>query len=268
MYGFLRDYYPSLLHAYTQEINGKKINHIQEFLRQEKEDLVPDIEAFEIDNTFRPPFVFDIPDIFSPIQDDSYADMYLRTRGMLKEDYKYFLEVKGTGIFKDDDKEKNLTNYIVIPLYFGKRLYGFTSRSTTNKDFYTRIPEENIGWKVWNIFNVDFDQPLYIFEGTFDAMSIESKNVVACLGADFPDEFLKKAKDPILVYDNTEIDATGLKKSINYSKRGYKVMVWPSVAFKDFNAILTKGGTREKLQKFLDNNVFQGLSAQVRLKMT
>ena len=268
MYGFLRDYYPALLHAYTQEMNGKKINHIQEFLQQEKEDIVPDIETFEIDMSFRPPMVFDVPNIFRPITEGSYADEYLKTRGISKDDYKYFLEVTGDGLFKDDDKEKNLTSYIVIPLYFGKRLYGFTSRSTKDKDFYTRIPEDNVGWKVWNLFNVDFNKPLYIFEGTFDAMSIDNKNVVACLGADFPDEFLKMAKDPIFVYDNTNIDKTGLKKAITYAKRNYKVMVWPEVPFKDFNAILTKGGSREKLQRFLDTNVFQGLSAQVRLKMS
>lgn len=267
MYGFLRDYNPSLLHAYTQEMNGKKINHIQEFLQKEKDDIEPVVETFEFDSTFRPPYVFDVPNIFTPIRDGSYADDYLRTRGILKEDYKFFLEVKGNGVFKDDDKEKDLSGYIIIPLYFGKKLYGFTSRSTANKDFYTRIPEENVGWKVWNIFNVNFDEPLYIFEGVFDAMSIESKNVVACLGADFPDDILKRAKQPIFVYDNTAMDATGLKKSIKYSKLGYKVMVWPSVPFKDFNSILTKGGSRTQLQKFLDTNVYQGLSAQVRLKM-
>jgi hypothetical protein len=265
MYGFLRDYYPSLLQSYTQEMNGNKINHIQEFLQQEKSE--PVIETLDIDDTFRPPYVFDIPDIFHNITDGSYADEYLQTRGIAKDDYHYFFEVQGNGIFKDDDKEKNLTDYIIIPLFYGKRLYGFTSRSTKNKDFYTRIPEDNVGWKVWNLFNVDFNKPLYIFEATFDAMSIEDKNVVACLGADFPEEFLKMAKEPIFVYDNTNIDKTGLKKAINYAIRNFKVMVWPKINFKDFNAILTRGGSREKLQKFLDNNVFQGLSALVRLKM-
>lgn len=264
VYTFLKDHHPYLLSAYVQEMKGEKINFIQEFLDGERETHI-DTDIPE--SLFIPKFMFDIPDVFQKIQTDSYAYKYLISRDIPEELHHHFLEVKSPFIFKDEDKEKNLENYIIIPLYYGKKMYGFTSRNTTSKDFYTRIPEENSGWKVWNLLNVDLDKPLYIFEGTFDALSIESSNVVSCLGADFPEEILKKVKEPIFVYDNTNIDKTGAKKAVKYAKRNYKVMVWPEVTFKDFNAILTKGGTRKQLQKFLDSNVYQGLSAVVRLKL-
>ena len=263
MYSFLKDQHPYLLSSYIQEMKGEKINFIQEFLKGEEPDIDTDIP----ESLFIPELLFDIPDIFKPISKNSYAYEYLISRKIPEEKHKHFLEVVSPFIFKDDDKEKNLEGYIIIPLYYGKKLYGFTSRSTKTKDFYTRIPEENSGWKVWNLLNVDLNKPLYIFEGTFDALSIESDNVVACLGADFPEEILKKVKEPVFVYDNTNIDLTGAKKALKYAKSNKKVMVWPDTGFKDFNAILVKGGTREKLQKFLDTNVYQGLSAIVRLRL-
>jgi hypothetical protein len=263
MYSFLRDYHPSLLNSYIQEMKGEKINFIQEFLKGEE----PQIDTYIPDSLFVPKIITDVPEIFQKITKGSYAYDYLIKRNIPETLHKYFLEVVPPFVFKEDDKEKNLENFIIIPLYYGKKIYGFTSRSTINKDFYTRIPEENTGWKVWNLLNVDLSKTLYIFEGTFDALSIESDNVVACLGADFPDEILKKVKDPVFVYDNTNIDKTGAKKAFKYAKLGYKVMIWPDISYKDFNAILTKGATREKLQKFLESNIYQGLSAQVRLKM-
>jgi len=268
MYSFLKEFHPALYQSYVQEMNGKKINHIQEFLKNEKEislkDAISNIDILKIDEN-RPKELFDVPDIFIPIQEGSYADKYLKSRNIDKELYKYYLEVTGDGLYKDGDKEKDLSGFVIIPLYYGDKLYGFSSRNTKRKEFYIRIPEANSGLKIWNFFNVNLEEPLYIFEAVFDAQSIKSTNVVACLGADFPQERLKQVKDPIFIFDN---DKTGRERADKYAKKGYKVLIWDSkIKIKDLNTMLTLGATKESLQKFVDKNIYQGLSAQVRLKM-
>jgi hypothetical protein len=261
MYSFLRDHHPSLYTSYVQEMKGEKINHIQEFLRQEEPQ---EIDLLEIDYNI-PKVIFDVPNIFVPIIEGSYADEYLDSRKILPEHKKLFLQVIENSIYVDDDKQKDLTGYIIIPLYYGKKLYGFTSRDTSKKEFYTRIPEENTGWKVWNIFNVNKDNEVYIFEAVFDSLSIQNTNVIACLGADLPEDILKDLKKPIFVFDN---DITGKKKAKKYAERGHKVLIWgDKTKIKDFNSLLQMGASRKSLQEFLDKNTHAGLSATVRLRL-
>lgn len=273
---FLKELNPSLYNAYVQEINGEKISALAVFRDEEQKDKKQKEDTLVIESmsitaeTDRPNKLFNVPNIFLPIEKGDYAYNYLKTRLVEDEDMVQFMKVDNDNSyysFKGSDgktNKKNLKGFIVIPLFYRDKLYGFTTRSTESKEFYTRIPEENSGLKVWNWYNVEKNEPTYIFEATFDAKSITSKNVVACLGADLPMDKIKQLKEPIFVFDN---DKTGRVKAQKYATEGYKVMVWPDIIHKDFNSILQRGGKREQLQKFLDKHVYKGMSASVRLKL-
>ena len=278
MYKFLQEINPALYQSYIQELKGEKLSTLGEIRKEEKQKRKEMLErsdnteiiTLDISEKILPDKIFNLPIIFKKIQENSYAYKYLVTRG-LEHRADDFLEIDSANsvfMFKDTQiHKKELKGYIVIPLYFDAlrtKIYGFTTRNTKEKDFYTRIPEENTGWKVWNWYGIDKDAPVYIFEAVFDAMSITNTNVIACLGADLPMDKIKELKEPIFVFDN---DATGRIKSLKYASLGYKVMIWGQNKFKDTNSILVRGASKEKIQRFIDTNTYKGLSASVRLKV-
>jgi DNA primase len=123
--------------------------------------------------------------------------------------------------------------------------------------------DANIGYKLWNWFNIKKDQPTFIYEGIFDAISGGLPNSIALMGAKMPEERLKELKYPVFVLDN---DKTGITNSIEYAKRGYQVFVQPEkYKEKDMNDLLM-------IQKDLDvslmiqQNLYTGIAAEVRLK--
>jgi len=121
----------------------------------------------------------------------------------------------------------------------------------------------NIGYKIWNWFNIDKSKPVYIFEGIFDALSLGYNNVIAAIGATIPIERIKELKEPIFVSDN---DKTGVLNSIKYSNLGHKVYIQPSkYREKDLNQLKLNNRGLD-LKKIVDENLFSGMMAEIRLK--
>lgn len=125
------------------------------------------------------------------------------------------------------------------------------------------MDDRNIGYKLWNWFNVKKDEPVYIFEGIFDAIAGGLKNSIALMGAKLPDARLKELSKPVFVLDN---DRTGLLNGISYSRKGCDIYVQPNTyPEKDMNELLLKNPDLN-IPGFIQENVFKGISAEVRLK--
>ena len=123
--------------------------------------------------------------------------------------------------------------------------------------------DANIGYKIWNWFNIDKSKPVYIFEGIFDAISSGMNNVVAALGAKIPDERINDLKKPVFVLDN---DKTGILNSLSYAKEGYTVYVQPiKYKEKDFNELVLKYPSLDTT-KLIQDNLYSGILAEIRLK--
>jgi len=155
-----------------------------------------------------------------------------------------------------------ITNAIVIPLYHKSEMYGFYSRSIHEKTFFTHMNDANIGYKIWNWFNVDKTKPVFIFEGIFDAISSGLPNVIAAIGAKIPDDRIKELDNPVFVYDN---DKTGLLNSLAMSKLGHKVYIQPNnLKQKDMNALKTE--TQLNVSDVIESNIYIGIMAEIRIK--
>ena len=271
MFSLLELISPSLYNSYKNEKRSDSFNALSNSHKEVKsieDDIVINLDCFDSLRA-RPPKLFDLPSEFKDIEvgDDFYN--YLKSRKMTDEIIQLFKKCNSSITYNGQLVELN--NYIILPLWCDKQVYGFQARHISHKQFYTFIPEENSGYKVWNWFDVYIDEDLYIFESYFDALSsgLPLKNIVAQLGATLSVERLKESKKPIFVLDNQRIDPTARVESLKYIRMGYKVMVWPNknIKYKDFNDILKNGGNLEKISNFIKSNIDDGITAEISLMM-
>jgi hypothetical protein len=264
MYSYLKKQHTHLLAPYIQETSINTLNTLNSFKPISIDSAIKIEEVKKVEKTNKL-FTFERPkELISP---NSEVASYIKSRGFTREILKHhkiklFLSKGMVSLGKG--KEVNLKDYIVIPLVENEKWYGFYSRSIHNKIFYTYIPEENTGYKVWNYFDVNRKDTVYIFEAIFNALST-SLNSIACLGSDIDSERLKELKEPVFCFDN---DATGREKALKYAKMGYKVFIYPDyITQKDFNDILKEGMTVESIDNLITSNIYQGIMAITKLTL-
>jgi len=247
-YRFIEEYNPSLLSSYKSEMGWNKINELKKplIIRAKKKNLT---------KTFKK------PENIIPVQKSKLALQYLIKR-KIKPNNDWYI---GLGILKEINSDINLEDFIIIPLLDeNNEWYGFYSRSLKVKYFFTYLPPENQGYKVWNYFKINKNEPVYIFESIMDALStsLDDTEIISCLGADINEERLQELKKPIFVFDN---DKTGREKSIKYSERGYKVVVWPKeIKQKDCNEMYNTM-SKEAITSIIKENTFEGFNAKMNL---
>lgn len=257
VYSFLRDHHPGLLGQYKRENFSNTLESLASGadvfanFKQEPTKIIADITTH------------DLTPYLKPIEESNESIDYLEKRG-----FSYNEELFGKWYFGYQDLKIGetiypITNSIIIPLYYNKEMYGFYSRNIYKKDFYTYNPEQNIGFKVWNWFNIDKNKPVYIFEGIFDAMSSGLTNIIALMGAKIPEDRLKELKKPVFVLDN---DKSGFINSLEYANKGYDVYIQPNEYIeKDMNE-LKLNHPKIKPKSIIMNNIFTGIMAEVRIK--
>ena len=156
--------------------------------------------------------------------------------------------------------DKWYKNFIIIPFLNNDKLYGFQGRGLKIKNFYiSKLNDVTI----WNYFNVDNDQVVYILEGFFDAMHV--RNSVATLGASKNMELIKKIKKRVWIFDQ---DERGYQDSLKRAEEGEKIcLLWkyPLLAkYKDINKYICETGDTDIMTKIL-NSIYSGLDAVMEL---
>lgn len=134
----------------------------------------------------------DIPDHFYPLADAPLSNQlandarkFLREKYALsQDDYPFFLstgKVAKDADIRDSAHAKALAGRIIIPFFKHGRLVYYQGRSMeknpAKKYLNMEVPKTNV------IFNMDalyrnFDRPLYIFEGAFDAIHVDGVAVM------------------------------------------------------------------------------------------
>lgn len=257
VYTFLRDFYPNLLSDYIRE---KRIKNLQ-FLN---EIDINEIKPFEKPKDL---ITQDLSYLFEDIELHSNAVNYIKSRNVKYE--KQFGQWFYANInLNIGGKNHNLSDSIVIPLYTPKyEMYGFYSRSIKYKHFSTYINEKNSGYKIWNWFFINKNEPVYIFEGIFDAITAINaglKNSIACMGAMLPDDKLKELKHPILCLDN---DKTGLNNTLKLvQKYNLDAFIMPDdYNVKDLNEFKNKYFNID-IKNLIKNNTFSGIYTIIVLR--
>jgi len=254
---FLKQFFPDLAFTYNREVFSSK-----NLLRSFEDPL--DFTS-QVDTSFmkKEPtnFTNGLKAVLTKIE-GSPAEQYLGSRGFTLGD------IRGLGQWywcpvdlKIGDRTFKTSGSIVIPLYKGSNIYGFYSRHITEKVFYSYVGPDSQGFKVWNWFNIDKTQPVYVFEGIFDALSAIKcglVNSVACMQATLPEDRLKELIEPIFCLDN---DKTGLNNILKLCKN-YKVCVFNS-AYKDCNEMLLHG---LNVKNEILTGITSGIMAEIKIR--
>ena len=151
---------------------------------------------------------------------------------------------------------------IVFPCYAedGKQLMSFMARHTEYKKFH--IHNKNESFKVFNFFNVNLSESVFIFESIIDSFCLE--NSIAALGADISNNILHRIKHPILIFDT---DSTGKRKTLKYLEKGYSCYIPPdNFKYKDFNEAICAGYSKDKLKHLVHENIYNGLKGITKIK--
>ena len=254
VYSFLRDFYPSLLPQYKRETFGNTLEKLA------NGDIFEQFKEVKIEK--ESVLTQDLSMYFKDIKDVPECLEFLNKRGHQYNEEKHGKWFYGYQDLKIGETTYNITNSIIIPLYYKTEMYGFYSRNILNKIFCTYMNDANIGFKIWHWFGIKKEEPVYIYEGIFDAISGGLKNSIALMGAKIPEERLNELKHPIFVLDN---DRTGLYNSLAYAKK-YTVYIQPDeYTEKDMNELLLNHKD-VNIPELIKNNLYSSISAEIRIK--
>jgi hypothetical protein len=175
-YGFLKSFYPNLLENYKRENFIQNLNTLS---GTESEDVFAGI-AENINKSTQPPNNQQIKPVvthnlfkyFENILEHDEALSYLAKRGFdyFNSKFEWYF---GKQDLRIGDKLYKLTNSLIIPLYYEEEMYGFYSRNIHNKEFFTYMPEQNIGYKIFNWFQIDKDKQTCIEVKTGKVIQVE-----------------------------------------------------------------------------------------------
>jgi len=182
---------------------------------------------------------------------------YLQSRKIDEKFYHYFRSLE------ENDE------LIMMPLFYNKDfIFGYQVRFITKKQYRTSLYTEKLP-KIWGLdrldnSSTDKDSKIYVFEGIFDALSVDLKSI-AVLGSDFSKTIEHNKSRFVMCFDN---DETGIKKAIKYSEMGYSVLVHPkSFKYKDMNSALVDGWRLEDTTSYVLENIMSPKMANFKLRM-
>ena len=229
----------SIAKRYLNDYNKTKLQSFK-FKSSEQKPIKEKPKQIEIPKVID---LYDVPVIITDLNDK--CKEYLRKRKIDEKDWKYFKSIKDH-------------NILMILSFTQNTLAGYQLRYLDQKKFFIHLYDEH---KIWGYDRIKTNEPVYIFEGTFDALSVNLISV-SSMGADFNHKIAKKQ---IYCFDN---DKTGHEKALQYAERGYDVLVHDKkFPFKDMNEALMKGVTKEQLTKYILTNIKSSLKATLELRL-
>lgn len=184
------------------------------------------------------------------------------------EQYKDFCDEVNKNHGKTIDNDKRL----VISYYseYGELLAvsGRALESSSEKLRYVTVrTTDSDDMLIYGVDDIDITKRLYIVEGPIDSLFINN-----CVAAGST-SLLQTAKklnitDRVLVFDNEPRNkevVNIIKKSID---AGEKVVIWPDfIEGKDINEMVNKGKSVSDIKDIIDQNVYQGLEAQLKFNL-
>jgi len=151
---------------------------------------------------------------------------------------------------------------IIIPFKDQKgNVFGFQGRSLSSTGLrYITILIDEERTKIFGLDHVDIKETVYVTEGPFDSLLV--RNAVAMAGADVDDNSVHLGDRVVYVYDNEPRNAQITKRISKHIQDGHSVVIWPNhIKEKDINDMILAGYSA---QDIIENNTFQGLTAQLQ----
>lgn len=164
---------------------------------------------------------------------------FLKSRGFNDDTISFLDFYNGTKSFNLNGVYYGIKDYLVIPFSKDSNYYGFYARSLTEKRFINFTLNQNYG--VWNLFNVNLNKPVFIFEAILDALSFRqiyrTNQIIALNTSTIAKNVLDLIKYPFFCLDN---DKVGIEKMIKYNSipNSHFICYPTDLKQKDFNEML------------------------------
>jgi len=255
LYSYLKDNHPAEYELYRKEKQGKSLQELKMVPIEQVKPIEPKVNINLIDAISD---FIDIPD---------EVLRYLENRGIKPKESWRYSPVSNKITF--NSKQIILNDFIIVPLTYKDKWYGFQALGWKQKKFFVYLVEGNSSWKVWNWDCIDKNKPVYIFESIYDALSSGETNIIAQLGANLHEDRLKELKEPIFCLDNQNIDEASYRETLKYLEQGHKCFIWPKnipLHFKDYNDLLKRGVQVDKIKTLINKNIFSGMTGIIKLK--
>ncbi len=263
---WMREYFPDTWLQYSKEFIHRKKNAISnkiELPQSYRQPVIEQVSTPKLINTsesiIKPDInelIEDNPDMrwFKPIESNKDAIAWVLRR-KIPESFSQTFFVSDNGIFR---------NRVIIPFIDNnENIYYFQARTLGDDIPKYKNPVSNIK-PLFNIYNVDLNKPVIIFEGPIDSMFVE--NAIGLCGTSNDISFIKHK---YYIYDN---DNTGRKKGrqILQNSSDY-VFMWKKFLndlkinnCKDMNDVILNTDikyplTFEQLKPYFTNNLTMGI---------
>ena len=203
----------------------------------------------------------------SDLDDDHPAKKYLINRKIPRMEELYYTDCFGLFVKDISQSYSDLMSKdkrIIIPFYNDKKqLIALQGRSVGESNLrYITVKIHEKHPKIFGMDKVDRERNIYILEGPFDSMFLD--NAIAMAGSDLADCVSLLGMDSLnFIFDNEPRNCVIVEKMVDIINKGHNICIWPeNIGSKDINEMVIEG---LEVQKIVDNNIYQGLRAKVRI---
>jgi hypothetical protein len=264
-YNFIKEFYNSLFESFKKDsiMNGffkykTKLNSTYKNKEKEKHikkdllnNLTPVMKAPQEAINYCKKRKFDkklIPNIY-------YTDNYMKFihDNKLKQ-YKYI---------------PKLDRRIVFPIFYKQNLCYLQGRSIVSNDWrYNNIQVQD-GFKLFNYDNIDWNKQVILTEGIIEC-GYFLPNSGAMLNSSINLDIVKEYKNNIIVLLDNDIHTNiqVRKKALGFVDNGYAIVIFPNnIKEKDINEMVCNGWKKANILNLINNNIYKGIEAKVKLKI-
>lgn len=168
--------------------------------------------------------------------------------------------------FDENSLLRDETRLLIPFISADKKVHAYQGRALGKSavKYITIVLDESIP-KVYGLDRVDFNRPVYVFEGPIDSMFVT--NSVATAGGDMVSAISSFPKDKmVIVYDNEPRSKETIKKIDKSIMNGYSVVIWPeNLEHKDINDMILAGMSSEFIEHIIKTNTYRDLAAKLAL---
>ena len=212
------------------------------------------------------PDELELPSIFYPLKgaDNSWAELaryYLEERGFDPDAYPYMLAQKTT-----DKRLKKWFGRVIIPIYKKDKLIFYTGRDLTGnkmKKYETPAVSKDLVIYGYDKLFTDFDKPLYVMEGFFDAYLLDGCAIFGNTIGESKVKILNRSKRKKVYIPDRLGD--GKRGAMDALDEGWAIST-PNIGnCKDINDAVLKYGKLYVLKTLAENTVEDRFTAIVKL---
>ncbi len=209
------------------------------------------------------------------LDEDHPAREYLDNRKIPRKQQKNLFYVKDAADFVPRIKGYEKTRIpsggaILIPFYNEVGALTFCQLRFLYGNIRYLTLEVSDGKKIWGLADVDWNKPVYVVEGPFDAMFIDNSLAVAGVSVLSERKYLQekcKAGYTLVFDKDYQTNREVYDQMVRAIEFGDKVVMFDKhFSGKDVNdAVLNSGWTSEELMTYLKTHTKSGLSAKLAL---